>query len=76
MMCGMDRKHSQKRRTVEAEAGFQAQGVARAQAAQAVARVLQQLLCQLHRALVRHADLESVLAGVPEQAAHACHWVH
>ena len=40
MMYGMDRKHSQKRRTVEAEAGFQAQGVARAQAAQAVAWVL------------------------------------
>ena len=58
-------KSTARGRTVEAEPGFQAQGVARAQAAQAVARVLQQLLRQLHGALVWHADLKAVLAGVP-----------
>ena len=59
-------------RTVEAEAGLQAQRVPRAQAAQPHLRVGHQLLCDADRAVVRDGQLKAVLAGVPATAYIAC----
>jgi hypothetical protein len=57
-------------RTVQAEPGLQAQGVARAQAAHAHLVALQQLLRQLQRLVMWHRQLEAVLACVPAQPTH------
>lgn len=52
-------------RTIQAEAGLQAQRVARAQAAQADLRVRHQLLRNLQRPVARDGQLEAVFTRVP-----------
>jgi hypothetical protein len=60
-----EQAQERQRQTIEAEAGFEAEGVARAEAAHANARVLQKLLGQLQRLVIWRRDLKAVLTSVP-----------
>ena len=59
------RRGRRPRRTVQAEAGLEAEGVAGSQAAQPHPPVSHQRLCELHGPVAGDGQLKAVLAGVP-----------